>query len=119
MMMTMDKHAARWMPICGNSFGCSSGNRNESQMMIGKKKIHKNQNEQVCASETDHRSEFTTAVMNVNKMTKALHKHSAIQSGTNREIIRRSVEEAFNGFQNSAPITILKREITPLFDCRC
>ena len=90
--------AARWRLICGNSFGCSNGNRSESQMMIGKKKIHKNQNEQVCASENDHCSEFTTAVVNVNKMTTAPHKQSATQSGASRQIIRRSVGEAFTGF---------------------
>ena len=87
------------MPICGSSLGCSSGNRNESQMISGKKKIHKNQNEHVCASEADHASEFTTAAVKVNKTTSALHKHRAIQSGASRQSLRRFVEEAFNDFR--------------------
>ncbi len=66
-------------------------------MIIGKKKTHKNQNEQVCSNETDHGSEFTTAAVKVNKMTTALHKHSATQSGANRQIIRRYVKESFTG----------------------
>jgi len=98
-MMTMAIQAARWRLICENSFDCSSGNRNESQMMNGKMKSHKNQNEQECASETDHCSEFTTAVVKVNKMTTALHKQSANQSGASRQIIPRSVEAAFNDFR--------------------
>lgn len=67
-------------------------------MMTGKKKIHKNQNEHVCPSETNHGSEFTTAAVKVNKITSALHKHSATQSGASRQVICRSVEEALNGF---------------------
>jgi hypothetical protein len=37
-------------------------------------------------------------VVNVNKMTTAPHKQSATQSGASRQIIRRSVGEAFTGF---------------------
>ncbi len=67
-------------------------------MIIGKKKIHKNQKEQICPSEADHGSELTTAAVKVNKMTTAHHKHSATQSGASRQIIRRQGEEAFIGF---------------------
>ena len=67
-------------------------------MIMGKKKTHKNQNEQICSSETDHCSEFTTAAVKVNKMTTAHHKHSATQSGASRQIIRRYDDEAFTGF---------------------
>ena len=97
-MMTINMQATRWRPTCKNGFGRSSGYRRESQIIIGKKNIHRNQNEQACASETDHRSEFKTAGVKVNKMTNPLHKHRATQSGTSRQIIPRSVEEGFNGF---------------------
>jgi len=99
------------MPIWRSSFGCASGNRNESDMMIGKKKIQSNQNEQVCASEADHGSEFTTVAVKVNKTTTALHKHRPTQRGANRQIIRRFVEKVFTGLLHCPPMAMPKSEI--------
>ena len=72
-------------------------------MISGKKKIHKNQSELACATETVKGSEFPTAIKNVNNMTSPNHKHNATQSGASRRIIRRSVKGEFNGFQNNVP----------------
>lgn len=85
--MIINMQATRWRPTCKNGFGRSSGYRKESQIIIGKKNIHSNQNEQACASETDHRSEFKTAGVKVNKMTNPLHKHRANQSGASLSLV--------------------------------
>ena|ERR1035438_2346450 len=98
-MMTTNAQATRCKPACKKTFGRSSGNRKESQTISGKKKNHSSQNEQVCASETDHGSEFTTAAVKLNKMTKPLHKHRANQSGVSLNFVTLSMAEAVNGFR--------------------
>ena len=52
-----------------------------------------------CASETDHGSEFTTAAVKLNKMTKPFHKHRANQSGVSLKFVTLSMAEAVNGFR--------------------
>ena len=86
------------MPICKNTFGCSSGNRSESHITNGRKNNQSSQNEQARLSELDHDSEFTTAAWTANKPTSPTHKPRLIQSGISLFRRRLSMEAAFKLF---------------------
>jgi len=97
--MTTNAQATRWKPACKKILGRSSGNRKESQTIGGKKKSHSSQNEKVCASETDHGSEFNKAEVKLNKMTRPPHKHRPNQSGANLDFVTLSMVGAVNGLR--------------------
>ena len=108
-MIITNMQATRWRPACKNNFGRPSGYRNESQIIIGKKNIHRNQKAQACASETGHRSASKTAGVKVNRITSPLHKPRATQSGASLSLFHLSFEDVVNDCGIALPARMLKR----------